>query len=351
MLPFMTRTFCFSLFFLPLLSCGRGSRSPEPEQKPTAPANGMSSTASPSTMARQGTPPAMKGAVPAAMSATPQAAARYVFFDGCWDARGQNPAEAKTRCLALARTGKPWQRKGCVCADRHLITIREGDPVAFYFMSTHMHHIGKTVKAVREACRKARAEAVAKGIQADYDCAREKVHAARGPYRRVHAPSSFDDPKTFIYLDPEQGVWMDDQGEAPCFAAGTPVATPGGDRAIEDLQPGDALLAFDPKTGEILSTRVTEVRSIPDVMVGTLTFSDGTQLTATGNHPLLDATIGAFLPAGTLTLETRTWRLGGTGLKPTHLVSSVWKRRRRVYSISVGTPHTYFAAGIPVHNY
>ncbi|MBU1238088.1 hypothetical protein KJ865_00130, partial [Myxococcota bacterium] len=210
------------LFILCVVGCKAKSSAGSDQQNPEkAPPPVMAAKITP-PMTPAGTDPATKLAAmattnPKAAPATNPAGStvRYYFFDGCWDGRGKSVEEAREKCKKLGKTGRVWQRKGCLCNDPHLITVKSADPVAFYFMSTHLHHLGKTPAIVRKKCQKGREESIKKGITADYDCAKEKIRKAHGPYTRVFAFSDFDDPKQFVYLDTEEGVWMDETGEAP----------------------------------------------------------------------------------------------------------------------------------------
>src|SRR4030095_4534467 len=73
------------------------------------------------------------------------------------------------------------------------------------------------------------------------DC--DHVHAAYGPYRRKPSWDEYDDARSFVYLQ-DNGYWGDDRGAPICFPAGTPVATPDGDRPIETLVAGSRVLSW-----------------------------------------------------------------------------------------------------------
>lgn len=79
-----------------------------------------------------------------------------------------------------------------------------------------------------------------------------------------------------------------------CFPAGTMIATPDGDRAIEDLVAGDSVLNA---TGIGTVTAIGQRNTIELVE---LEFSDGTITRCTGNHPFF--TIDGWTPASRLEL-------------------------------------------------
>lgn len=136
-----------------------------------------------------------------------------------------------------------------------------------------------------------------------------------------------------------------------CFAAGTPVATPDGDRAIETLVVGDAVWAFDSERNVRVQSVVTAVHHHAPASVGRLMTSDGRTLWVTDNHPIYAASRGAVVAAGELTsadalLSLRDDALSlatSQGFEPD--VAFV-----PVFNLTVANVHTYFAAGIAVHN-
>jgi hypothetical protein len=128
-----------------------------------------------------------------------------------------------------------------------------------------------------------------------------------------------------------------------CIARGTPVATPRGDVNIEDIDVGDVVYAFDPRSRRLVSARVTAVRKSarPCVLVRTVS---GRSICATRDHPFLAAD-GRYRPAAEVA-RART----ATGSDPV-----VSRRPLRglhdVYDLSVDVEqHNFVAAGFVVHN-
>src|SRR5688572_5898580 len=71
-----------------------------------------------------------------------------------------------------------------------------------------------------------------------------------------------------------------------CFAGGTAIATPGGERAIETLQPGESVLAFDLRRGQVVTSRVTSLHVHPGRTTGRLPVTGGRTLRVTSEHPI-----------------------------------------------------------------
>src|SRR5437870_5702848 len=71
-----------------------------------------------------------------------------------------------------------------------------------------------------------------------------------------------------------------------CFAAGTSIATPSGEVAIELVRPGDAVLAFDVRQQRVVPSRVTAVQSHPGQRTGRLSVAGGRILRVTAEHPV-----------------------------------------------------------------
>ena len=130
-------------------------------------------------------------------------------------------------------------------------------------------------------------------------------------------------------------------GVFTCVAAGTPIATPTGARAIETLRVGDEVKSYDVDRGTHVTTRVVGLRAARAPAV--LRFGD---LRVTGEHPIY--TPAGFEPAARIGAESRVFGMGGSWL-PIAAGERV-DGETEVWCLSVGPPHTYFASGILVHN-
>jgi len=138
-----------------------------------------------------------------------------------------------------------------------------------------------------------------------------------------------DAPNTFF----ANNVAVHNKGGG-CFPAGTPIATPRGQVAIESIRAGDIVL-----TGQG-GTTVVEATFVTRAAILTVTTDHGT-LRTTAEHPLLCAD-GTFRLAGEL---GRGDRLPGRTIK-----ECTAGPEELVYNLRVGAPHTFVASGFVVHN-
>ncbi|MBX7059741.1 MAG: HINT domain-containing protein [Leptospirales bacterium] len=158
------------------------------------------------------------------------------------------------------------------------------------------------------------------------------------------------------YIDPETGEWR----QNTCFVAGTLVrvhhSTPGARfqgghyyKVVEDIVPGDLVLAKDEDSGELLYSRVqqTFIRSADRIYQ--IRYEDGTLIETTWSHP--------FYVRGKGWIEARYLRAGDVGETAAGqglMISSVEidPRYETVYNFEVEKHHNYFVseAGVLVHN-
>jgi RHS repeat-associated protein len=134
----------------------------------------------------------------------------------------------------------------------------------------------------------------------------------------------------------------------PCFAAGTAVATPEGLVAIDQIQPGDAVLTRDAVTGENTVRPVTRVYVTPQKETLELGFGAET-IVATPGHPFWVEGSGWVEAADLVigqTVQTAEGRLA--------TLSAALSRegRETVYNLEVEGTHTYFVGETKawVHN-
>jgi hypothetical protein len=229
---------------------------------------------------------------------------------------------------------------------------RRQPPIAYYFAEWSK---GATRAEAVARCRARRIAERRKhpDMGADVDPRRcdSLVMAVRGPYVRTGTKGGYDDPAIYVYKG-RDGVWLDASGDNACFAAGTKVATPEGDRAIETMQRGDALYAWDPDGGRVVVAHVDHAKRRPDKQVGTLAFDDGTSIEATANHPFYSVSTRGWVEAGQLAPGDRVTKLDGGRLHEARLVSATpFDRVTDVFDLSVSPHHNFFAAGVLVHNY
>ena len=140
-----------------------------------------------------------------------------------------------------------------------------------------------------------------------------------------------------------------------CFPAGTLVATPAGEKPIEQLHTGDTVLAEDPKTGKVEAERVvaTIVHLVSEL--ASVGLSDGSAVTVTADHPFyVDASAvrkeAGWVQAGDLRVGDRLRDASGRDVGVIGVRYNVG--RAVVYTLTVATDHTFFvgAAHVLVHN-
>ncbi len=133
-----------------------------------------------------------------------------------------------------------------------------------------------------------------------------------------------------------------------CFAAGTPVRTTRGDRAIESLRPGEWVTGWDVVGQRAVQTTVRAVIPRGERAVMAFRLSNGATIRVTAEHPLFDPDTESYRPAETFEVGARLLGPGG---------EVVWLEARdedgttEVYDLSVDAPNNYFAGGVLVHNY
>jgi hypothetical protein len=139
-----------------------------------------------------------------------------------------------------------------------------------------------------------------------------------------------------------------------CFAAGTPIATPGGEQPIEIIEVGDLVWAFDVERDVRVVARVSAVHRHEDAAVGRLTTGDGRTLRATPNHPIYVRERAGFVAANeiqggeTLVQLDDAGEVGTATVSASAFVADV--TREPVFNLTVEGVHTYFAGGLLVHN-
>ena len=149
-------------------------------------------------------------------------------------------------------------------------------------------------------------------------------------------------------------------GRGGCFAAGTRVATPTGDRPIEDVAVDDDVYAFDLASQSVVVRRVArayvrESGSLVDVDVRYALDGKVRRITGTPEHPFYLPAVGDYIALSRLTpgMELRT-----SDGRSAHVVATrVRSGPFTVFNIEVERAHNYFVAsadsggsGVLVHN-
>lgn len=142
------------------------------------------------------------------------------------------------------------------------------------------------------------------------------------------------------------------RGCTPCFAAGTLVATPRGERAIETLHVGDKVLSENPKVGTVEPEAVQAIIVHPATPALAVKLGDGSAITATVNHPFwvdAGASKAGWLEAGRLRVGYRLRAANGTEVVVVGLRSA---GRVPIYTLTIAKDHTFFvgSAQVLAHN-
>ena len=147
-----------------------------------------------------------------------------------------------------------------------------------------------------------------------------------------------------------------------CFGAGTRIATPDGEVAIETLQVGQQVLAYDERSGAVVMSTVTAVFRHEASRLGHLTLADGHALRVTAEHPIYCPRTHSYRPASELSAGEALLRLAScqseAGAPRSLQLETTMLRQplarlpetQTVYNISVATYENYFADGLLVHN-
>lgn len=265
---------------------------------------------------------------------------------------GATKKAALRACDRAIKADRAFNQRACNCTKRGEVVELTADTKPAFYMAGY-YHVGATPKLAVAACereKKAYFRRNPKAREDDWQCQTRLVRVY-GPYVRKHK-GEYDD-ESYNYLS-EEGQWLDERGEGPCFVAGTMVMTPSGPKAIERFEVGDAIVSWSPTDGEVVARVVAVKPRVAAVM--TLTLADGRSVTVTPNHPLWSPSRNAWTPAGEIALgETLAVRVGA-GLVPMAVVSiapvsPTSDTGTAVYDLSVEPTHSYFAAGIWAHNY
>ncbi|MGW8399491.1 polymorphic toxin-type HINT domain-containing protein [Streptomyces lydicus] len=154
-----------------------------------------------------------------------------------------------------------------------------------------------------------------------------------------------------------EGLQALDRGCTQCFLAGTKVLM--GDastRNIEDVTPGEKVLATDPETGETGPRKVTRrIVTEDDKHFNDLTLAtpNGSQkLTATYEHPFWSTSRHRWLKTHELTPGTTLRSNDGSAIRVR--ANRSYEKHARTYNLTVNGLHTYYvlagATPVLVHN-
>lgn len=163
-----------------------------------------------------------------------------------------------------------------------------------------------------------------------------------------------------------------------CFAGNTKISTPTGSKAIADIQAGDQVLSFNPKTGKLVTGTVTATHKKLQQKTCVLRFGDGSSLRATPNHPFGVVPQNLIYDVNQMGARLDYFAIGSLGeafvtsdfshqyfirLKGNEIINEglslanmiqaqefSMPSSEDVYNITVDDQHNYFAEGVLVHN-
>jgi hypothetical protein len=280
----------------------------------------------------------------------PAAAKTTFYVVACQHASaGATPEAALLQCRRDQRRMGGFDRRYCDCKARgDLLSISDTDKPAFYLTPFWpAHH--SSPEAARAACE--REERARKPEERD-DCTKA-VLPAYGPMKRKRNRAGYDDETVYRYLAlGEYGGWVDENGEAPCFPAGTQVLTPDGERAIERIAPGDLVLSWSPERDGLVEARVVRAKQREARELFIVRLANGATLRATGNHPVYAASRAAWVPVDELRVGDELALVQGGKLGRAAVAAiAIEATPAAVFDLSVEPTHSYVAGGVWVHNY
>lgn len=173
--------------------------------------------------------------------------------------------------------------------------------------------------------------------------AAQKIISMESVHQRVQVYNlQTDSPNTFF----AHGLAVHNKGGG-CFPVGTAIATPQGEKTIEQLAAGDEILAVD-EQGHTVRTRVKTI-FINKSSLAQVETPEGNFL-ATGDHPVSIGQ-GRFrrifdLHAGDPITRWENGRLIEEKIGTINYTAG----KSLVFNLEVNEPHTFIAGGIVVHN-
>lgn len=255
----------------------------------------------------------------------------------CLWSPGPTAAKAKANCNARKRTGFSYERRQCKCGADQILEVRKDAPLAFYVGCCWA--VGDSPQEARDACEVRVRDGWCEAEDPDL------VHVAVGPYTREPPFREFDGP-SFKYLVPSNlgdSGWIGESGDGPCFPNGTLVELAGGSKPIEEVRPGDEVVTL--RDGERVLVPVVGIKVREAEALRVFTF-DADTLRLTPNHlvwleedwrPASEVEVGDVLE----------------GLQGPKVVRGIAEQKGSVTvrTLRVGTPNSFFAGGVWVHNY
>lgn len=136
---------------------------------------------------------------------------------------------------------------------------------------------------------------------------------------------------------------------SPCFPGAALVETPMGRRPIASIQPGDRVLSWSPRTGELVVRIVARVLAHSPRELYVVRCAEERRVITTPNHRFL--TTGGWLRTDHLRNGDLLVRTGGTSRPAQVLAVEPTGRCEPVYNLITTGEHSYLVEGFVVHNF
>ena len=138
-----------------------------------------------------------------------------------------------------------------------------------------------------------------------------------------------------------------------CFVAGTLVATPAGQVAIEKIAMGDTVYSMDPATRVLIPNTVLEtfVHEVDNVL--RVKLADGISLDVTPEHRFFDPASGQYREIGRFHAGEKVLRFeASSGSREVEIIGieKLPPGKTAVFNFHVGSFQNYLAGGVLVHN-
>jgi len=148
-----------------------------------------------------------------------------------------------------------------------------------------------------------------------------------------------------------------------CFAKGTTVSTPNGLKVIESLKKDDTVFSHNQNLNELEQVIVEKIAASRHSVINKITFSDGTVVKSTTDHPYWVSGKGWSAVDNSCTIENYGISVKELKVKDTCLILKNGSLEEvqianietivgdfKMYDISGGENHCFFANGILVHD-
>lgn len=153
------------------------------------------------------------------------------------------------------------------------------------------------------------------------------------------------------------------QNKFVCFAKGSTVSTPSGLQVIETVKPGDTIFSYDQNLYAVKQVIVEKIAISRHSVINKITFSDGTEVKSTTDHPYWVSGKGWCAVDNSSTIKNYGISVKELKVKDTCFVLKSGSLVDvqitnietiigdfKMYDISGGKNHCFFANGILVHD-